>query len=171
MHYRSTVETGRRDSFDLKPASGAPFDLSTGRQEIFTEAFDTGRQLIVSSSQHAKPEPVNWGRARPANVGEFGGTAAFTPPLWPADECLRNCSFVSGEASGATALAVTIWLLSAPIRPPWLRHGCRALAVGICLVCSSFRVVAGRHFLSDVVFAVLLVTGIALVLLKSQRAE
>ncbi len=43
----------------------------------------------------------NWGRARPRQVVEFGGTKHFTPPLVPARECARNCSFVSGEASSA----------------------------------------------------------------------
>jgi len=42
-----------------------------------------------------------WGRARPQSVHEFGGTADFTPPVLPADQCARNCSFVSGEAAGA----------------------------------------------------------------------
>ena len=41
----------------------------------------------------------NWGRARPRQVVEFGGTKQFTPPLVPVRECVRNCSFVSGEAS------------------------------------------------------------------------
>ncbi|QLQ19882.1 MAG: phosphatase PAP2 family protein [Exiguobacterium profundum] len=44
-----------------------------------------------------------WGRARPAQVTEFGGIAAFTPPWLISQECTRNCSFVSGEVSGAVA--------------------------------------------------------------------
>ena len=39
----------------------------------------------------------HWGRARPAHVEEFGGSAEFTPALRWAEECDRNCSFVSGE--------------------------------------------------------------------------
>ncbi len=110
----------------------------------------------------------HWGRARPAHLVEFGGTADFTPALLPSDECARNCSFVSGEASGATAAAIAIWLLSAPLPQPWLRRACRAFAIAIAVVGSSLRIVAGRHFLSDVVFAVLIVTGIALFLLRYQ---
>ena len=41
----------------------------------------------------------NWGRARPKHVAEFNGASTFTPPLLPARECHRNCSFVSGEAA------------------------------------------------------------------------
>ncbi len=54
----------------------------------------------------------NWGRARPANISEFSGGATFTPALRWADECERNCSFVSGEGSGATALAVSMIVLA-----------------------------------------------------------
>ncbi len=110
-----------------------------------------------------------WGRARPASVVDFGGTADFTSALWPTDKCELNCSFVSGETSGAAAAAVAIWLLSAPIPSPWLRRTIRACAVALPIVGSALRVAAGRHFLSDVVFAVLVVTGIALVLLQYRR--
>ncbi|MFI4988102.1 MAG: hypothetical protein ACHQF3_11740, partial [Alphaproteobacteria bacterium] len=41
----------------------------------------------------------DWGRARPAQIREFGGDKLYTPPLSIADQCRHNCSFVSGEAS------------------------------------------------------------------------
>ena len=41
----------------------------------------------------------NWGRARPSQVTEFGGTKRHDPPLLPTDQCDRNCSFVGGEAA------------------------------------------------------------------------
>ncbi|SLN52116.1 PAP2 superfamily protein [Pseudoruegeria aquimaris] len=106
-----------------------------------------------------------WGRARPAHLAEFGGTAEFTPALLPADQCARNCSFVSGEAAGAAAFGVTLWLLSAPIGSAPLRFALRGVAVAIVIVGALLRVIAGRHFLSDVIFAVIIVTGLALVLL------
>src|SRR5262245_46652385 len=37
-----------------------------------------------------------WGRARPRQIVEFGGTKAFSPPLLRTDQCSRNCSFFSG---------------------------------------------------------------------------
>ena len=110
-----------------------------------------------------------WGRARPSSITEFGGATDFTSALWPTDKCEWNCSFVSGEASGAAAAAVAIWLLSAPISSPWLRRAIRACAVAMPIVGSVLRIAAGRHFLSDVAFAVLIVTGIALVLLQYRR--
>jgi lipid A 4'-phosphatase len=89
-----------------------------------------------------------WGRARPAQILEFGGSKAFTPPLVPADQCARNCSFVSGEAASmfavfyATALIVPQWSLSTMIAGTIV-----GLAAGLV------RVAQGGHFLSDVVFA------------------
>jgi lipid A 4'-phosphatase len=89
-----------------------------------------------------------WGRARPAQIVEFGGSKTFTPPLLPADQCARNCSFVSGEAASmfavfyAAALIVPQWSL-----PTMIAGTMVGLAAGLV------RVVQGGHFLSDVVFA------------------
>jgi len=41
----------------------------------------------------------NWGRARPYQVTEFVGARQFTPAPLPADQCERNCAFVSGHAA------------------------------------------------------------------------
>lgn len=109
----------------------------------------------------------HWGRARPADVAEFGGTAAFTPPWLPADQCATNCSFVSGEGSAATALAVVFvilaprarHLLPGPVFALYTVAGILFPGAGLVL-----RVVTGRHFLSDTVFAALLVLAIALAL-------
>jgi lipid A 4'-phosphatase len=109
----------------------------------------------------------HWGRARPAAVQEFGGTAQFTPALQPADECLRNCSFVSGEASAAAALAISVaaglYVLRGRMAPVTLRAGLWA-AFAVAVLGSLLRLATGRHFLSDVVFAWLLTAGVALVL-------
>ena len=69
-----------------------------------------------------------WGRARPREVAEFGGQRACTPALVPTNQCARNCSFVSGEASSAfvpfyaAALAIPQWRAVAGRG----RHLCRA---------------------------------------------
>lgn len=109
----------------------------------------------------------HWGRARPADVAEFGGAAAFTPPWPPADQCAANCSFVSGEGSAATVLAL-VFVILAPGARRLLPGPAFALyaAAGILLPAAGLvlRVVTGRHFLSDTVFAVLLVLAIALAL-------
>ena len=94
-----------------------------------------------------------WGRARPQSVHEFGGTAEFTPPVLPADQCARNCSFVSGEAAGAVTVALVAWLVIAPrLARRWRAPFALALAA-YALWGGLMRVMAGRHFLSDILFA------------------
>lgn len=90
----------------------------------------------------------NWGRARPRQVLEFGGTAEFSPPLLIADQCSSNCSFVSGDASMGF-----FFLALAMVTPA--RH--RKFAIAAALAFGSFigfmRIIQGAHFLSDVIFA------------------
>lgn len=110
-----------------------------------------------------------WGRARPANVEDFGGTQHFTLPLIPADQCQSNCSFVSGEGAAAMALAIALALIAPTVRQwlsPALYRFYVALAVIVPLTGMALRVMLGRHFLSDTVFAALIVSGIALLLAR-----
>jgi lipid A 4'-phosphatase len=108
-----------------------------------------------------------WGRARPAQIEEFGGMLLFTPPYEIANQCLKNCSFVAGEVAGATALAVAVLVLLQYRRPPvrpLLRAAGTILAPMLPLVTGAQRLAAGRHFLSDIVLSLLLVLLIALLL-------
>lgn len=108
-----------------------------------------------------------WGRARPAQVTEFGGTARFTPPDVISDQCSRNCSFVSGEVAGAVALAIGLAVILAwagPRLPRLLRAGLWTLALAAPVMIAVQRLGAGRHFLSDVLLAALL-TGLVAALL------
>ncbi len=88
----------------------------------------------------------HWGRARPSQVEEFGGTRQFTRAAIPADQCEKNCSFVSGHASvGFFFLAFAlVWPRR---RVLWLATG-TGLGLGIGLV----RMLQGGHFFSDVIF-------------------
>lgn len=109
----------------------------------------------------------HWGRARPSDIAEFGGRAAFTPPWLPTDQCAKNCAFVAGETAGAVALAISLVVILAwtgPRLPGWLRAGLVAVAVGAPVIASLHRLAAGRHFLSDILAAALLVGLIAAVL-------
>jgi lipid A 4'-phosphatase len=100
-----------------------------------------------------------WGRARPKHVAEFGGSKRFTPAPLPADQCPRRCSFVSGEASSA----FVPFYAAAAVAPQW---GASLVVAGTVagLVVGSVRIAQGGHFLSDVVFAGLLMAMTVLVL-------
>jgi lipid A 4'-phosphatase len=90
----------------------------------------------------------HWHRPRPIDVAEFGGSFPFTPWWDPRGPCGDNCSFVSGEPSGA------FWTLSAAALapPPW-RPVAYAAALAFGTGIGFLRVGGGAHFFSDVVFA------------------
>ena len=90
----------------------------------------------------------HWGRARPEQSVAFGGTKQFTPALQAANQCERNCSFVSGHATAAYALMTFGWLAGRGRRRRWM-----ALAVVSGLFVGAIRVIQGGHYLSDVYFA------------------
>lgn len=106
-----------------------------------------------------------WGRARPADIIEFGGTAQFTLPFEFANECARNCSFVSGEGSGIAMLFLVVVALGWPMfrKAPmlWLSPMAAVAVFGIAM-----RIMKGRHFLSDTLFAILLMALVILVLYR-----
>ena len=94
----------------------------------------------------------HWGRARPLDTIEFGGTYPFIPWWDPSGDCRDNCSFIAGEPSGA------FWTLApAALMPPqWrlLAYG-GALAFGAAV--GLMRIAGGGHFFTDVAFAGVLV--------------
>lgn len=87
-----------------------------------------------------------FGRARPANVEQFGGQEVFTPAFVLSDQCQRNCSFVSAHVASAAFLMAFGWFASSKIRRRFLGFGAVFAAVlGLA------RMAQGGHFLSDVV--------------------
>ena len=106
----------------------------------------------------------HWGRARPADVAEFGGSALFTAPLERAGQCLHNCSFVSGEGAGVMALAISVMVILTTALPR-LHRGDRLAAqitLGVLVaVGAGMRVMTGRHFLSDTLLSMLIVCLLA----------
>jgi lipid A 4'-phosphatase len=102
----------------------------------------------------------HWGRARPTQIEAFGGAHHFTPAPLPAAECRRNCSFVSGHAALGFSLVAFAFLLP----PGTTRRRGIAAALGFGALVGLVRVAQGGHFLSDVVWAGLLVFGVAAVL-------
>jgi len=90
----------------------------------------------------------HWGRPRPLNVTEFGGPQHFVAWWNPTGDCVKNCSFVSGDVA-----AVTWAVAPAALLPPFWR----VVAIGVSLAAAGFvgvmRMMAGGHFPSDVIFA------------------
>lgn len=118
--------------------------LMSGRAIVFLMAtMALGPGLLVNGvlKEH-------WGRYRPFDVTEFGGTGPFVAWWDPRGGCPTNCSFVSGDVSGV------MWTVApAALAPPqW-----RALAYGAALTLTgalaAIRVMQGGHFSSDVIFA------------------
>lgn len=87
-----------------------------------------------------------WGRARPIQIETFGGEAEFTRAWQVTDQCLSNCSFVSGEGSSAAWMVAVIVLMT----PPGLRTWVLPLAVAYGWALSLNRIAFGGHFLSDI---------------------
>jgi lipid A 4'-phosphatase len=99
----------------------------------------------------------NFGRARPRDVAEFGGTKVFTPAFVLSQQCSTNCSFSSGDAAGAF---FSLSLVMAFRR----RRGWMIGAMALGAIVSFGRVSAGAHFFSDTVvsFFVMLLMADAL---------
>lgn len=90
-----------------------------------------------------------WGRARPIQTETFGGDADFTRAWQVSDNCLSNCSFVSGEGSSAAWMVAAVVLM---VPAPWRRWALPvAVAYGGAL--SINRIAFGGHFLSDILLS------------------
>jgi lipid A 4'-phosphatase len=106
-------------------------------------SFAIGPGLIVNGI--LKP---TWARPRPVFVQQFGKQQTFEPWWKPGGDCRSNCSFVSGDTAEA------FWLLApASITPPSIRPVAEIAVVGFATALGSLRVVFGRHFPTDVIFA------------------
>lgn len=103
----------------------------------------------------------NWGRARPRQTVEYGGTAEYTPPLMIADQCERNCSFVAGE--GAYGFLFLAFGFLATRR--W-RTLVFASAAAFGSAVGLIRIAMGAHYLSDVYFAALVMLGVSWLLYR-----
>ncbi len=109
----------------------------------------------------------HWGRARPRDVVEFAGAKAFSPPFPPAEQCDYNCSFVCGEASSIYLVMFAAALL-------FRSRSRKFVALGILFgsLAGLTRIAQGGHFLSDVVFAgVLMAITAAIIRLMFETLE
>ena len=118
--------------------------LMSGRAILFltmTMALGPGLLVNVALKDH-------WGRSRPIDVQQFGGTDRFVAWWDPRGDCPNNCAFVSGDVSGA------FWTLApASLAPPQWRALAYTAALALGVGMAALRVMAGAHFVSDAVFA------------------
>lgn len=86
-----------------------------------------------------------WERARPSQIQEFSGTQQFSRVGAFAEECSKDCSFVSGHA--ACGFFSSLCLVFRKRRAVWIALGILAgSAIGFARVSMS-------HWLSDVLWA------------------
>ena len=97
----------------------------------------------------------NWGRARPINIQEFGGEKIYTQPFIISDQCERNCSWISGEASAAFSFIAGTIILKNPIF--------LILNIIFGIIVSFCRIAMGGHFLSDNIFAMIFMIYLAII--------
>ena len=98
----------------------------------------------------------------------FGGNLTFSPPWWPSDQCLSNCSFVSGEVSGATATAIALLLVAGLWRDRLSPLAARAITVLEAGSDTSFSEAVGAA--ADAVLLAGVIAAIAVVDAQNQEA-
>lgn len=91
------------------------------------------------------------GRPRPLQTDLFGGDLPFVPAGTFSEFCETNCSFVSGESSGAFWLVCLVALVPRRWQP-------LAFIITLSIACfvAGLRISFGAHYLSDVTIAGLL---------------
>ncbi len=92
---------------------------------------------------------ANWGRVRPNEILQLGGKENFTAWYEYSSICNTNCSFVSGDASVGFSL-IALFFITKNKFFLWF-----SLFVGLFL--GSIRIMEGGHFVSDILFAGLLI--------------
>lgn len=95
----------------------------------------------------------NFGRPRPRDIEEFGGSKRFAPAFVIGSACKRNCSFSSGDGAGAFYY-LAFFIASR-------RRAVAVAAVGFGVSVSFARIASGAHFFSDTVvsFFVMLIVA------------
>lgn len=97
----------------------------------------------------------HWGRARPREITEFAGSAAFSPAWLPQQNPRKNESFVAGDAAFGFYLPCFAYAVPLPNKPQKKQSSRRVFWLGILLgaLFGFVRIAMGAHFLSDVLCA------------------
>ncbi len=102
--------------------------------------FAIGSGLIVNA--YLKN---NFGRARPSQIVQFGGSKKFTRACVISNQCKKNCSFTCGHCSFAFGFLCLYFLFR--------KKSILYLALGYGIIVSIVRIAQGGHFLSDSYFS------------------
>ena len=98
-----------------------------------------------------------WGRPRPIQIEEFGGTHKFrpfyTPILKKGSDALQ--SFPSGHAACGFYF-FSLYFIGYSYQKRWLKNLGLALGATLGVLLSFVRIVQGGHFLSDTLFSALI---------------
>ncbi|MCC0041236.1 MAG: phosphatase PAP2 family protein [Rhodobiaceae bacterium] len=114
-------------------------DAKMRAHAVLVLGFAFGPGVFVNGLMKA-----HMGRPRPHETDLFGGALPFVPAGEYSTYCTSNCSFVSGEASGA------FWLLGLlALVPQKSRRAAAWVLVPAALFFSLLRVAFGAHYLSD----------------------
>jgi lipid A 4'-phosphatase len=98
----------------------------------------------------------HWGRWRPREILDFGGSHPYTTPFDISGSCADNCSFVSGEVSSMVMAFIALAFVSSVWRPVFY-----VLAIVLGMLSALIRVGQGGHFLSDSILAGVFMTLVA----------
>lgn len=104
------------------------------------------------------------GQPRPFDTDLFGGKLQFMPAGSFNGACERNCSFVSGEASGAGWLICVLFVL-----PPRYRIWIAPPVILASVATAGLRVAVGAHYASDATLGLLLSITVFLGLLALEE--
>lgn len=124
---------------------------------------------------------ANWGRPRPREIQQFGGTESFVPVLMigPRKPCNEEKLDLLGEIltvvgierqrhesfpSGHTALAFYMIVLYLVFYQNKMRRSLLVLGGIYGLIMGMSRIATGHHFLSDVIWSGIIVWGTAFML-------
>jgi len=104
-----------------------------------------GAGIIVNSTLKE-----HWGHPRPDEIVEFGGSGQYALP-WAKRPSGEGESFPSGHAAIAFSYIVFYFILRVP--RPKLARACFWGAIFLGSLMGLGRVIQGRHFLSDILWA------------------
>jgi len=95
----------------------------------------------------------HWGRPRPSSLVRFGDKLTYQKPWVISSQCATNCSFVAGDPSTTFAF----FALVALTRKKFWRNLVFSLCALGWIFFAGIRLVAGGHFLSDILIGATLV--------------